>query len=89
MFREQAGTLFMLPKSKSDAIAIRGTRNDYHLLAWEDAVLAYIAVSDLPLNDLERLEVALLLTGTDPPNRAPAGLELGEEAGNGTQGGTP
>jgi adenylate cyclase len=88
MCHEHAVTLFMLPKSKSDALAIRGTRNGYHLLTWEDAVLGYMAVSDLPPKHLVGLEAGFLSTGADPPYSALAGLELGE-TGSGTQGGTP
>jgi adenylate cyclase len=86
MCREHAVTLFILPKSKSGTLAIRGTRNGYHMLAWDGATLAYIAVSDVPLHDLEALEAGLLSTGADTTIDAAAGLELGIGAGNGRQG---
>jgi ferredoxin len=48
-------TLFVVPAG-DDALAIRGQRNGYQVLAWAESDLAYFAVSDLPMAELERLE---------------------------------
>jgi hypothetical protein len=38
---------------------MRGQRNGYHVLAWTDDKLAYVAVSDIAARELDRLEEAL------------------------------
>jgi ferredoxin len=50
-------SLFIVPPG--DAAAVRGTRNGYHVVGWEDAGLAWFAVSDLPSERLEALQDAV------------------------------
>jgi ferredoxin len=52
-------TLFQSVLGDSESLAIRGQRNGYHVLAWTDDKLAFVAVSDLRASDLDRLEEAL------------------------------
>jgi adenylate cyclase len=52
-------TLFQSPLGDTAALAMRGQRNGYHVLAWTDDSFAHVAVSDLPASDLDRLEAAL------------------------------
>lgn len=47
-------SLYIAPPG--DAAAVRGTHNGYHVVGWEDAGLAYFAVSDLPNETLEELQ---------------------------------
>jgi ferredoxin len=56
---ERPITVFALPRGDSDALAIRGQRNGYHVLAWADAGIGYFATSDLAPEELDRLEVLL------------------------------
>jgi anti-sigma factor RsiW len=53
-------SLFMVPPG--DAEAVRGTRNGYSVVGWEDASLAYFAVSDLGSEMLEMLQDAVRAT---------------------------
>lgn len=57
-------SLFVLPNSGAHSVAMRGQRSTYRVLAWTDAGLDYLAVSDLPARELDRLEVALLETAS-------------------------
>ena len=50
-------SLFIVPPS--DAEAVRGTRNGYNIVGWEDAALAYFAVSDQGNELLETLQDAV------------------------------
>lgn len=69
--RDHAITLLARPNETSGSLAMRGQRNGYHVLAWTNEQLAYVAVSDLPARELDRLEEALrapepvLRTGAD------------------------
>ena len=57
--RERPITVFMLPTGLSDALAVRGQRNGYHVLAWAEGSLAYFAVSDLAPEELDTLQEIL------------------------------
>jgi ferredoxin len=61
VYRRQERTITLFQNALGDAapLAIRGQRNGYHVLAWTDERSAYVAVSDLPAGDLDRLEEAL------------------------------
>ena len=52
-------TLFQSALGDSAPLAMRGQRNGYHVLAWTDDSFAFVAVSDLPSSDLDRLAEAL------------------------------
>ena len=52
-------TLFQSALGDFGSLAIRGQRNGYHVLAWTDDKLAFVAVSDLRASDLDQLEEAL------------------------------
>jgi ferredoxin len=52
-------TLFQTALGASAALAMRGHRTGYHVLAWTDDRFAYVAVSDQRAGDLHRLEEAL------------------------------
>jgi ferredoxin len=56
---ERPITLFQSALGNSASLAVRGQRNGYHVLAWTDDRFAFVAVSDLPAGDLDRLEEAL------------------------------
>jgi ferredoxin len=56
---ERAVTLFVEPTGPVASLAMRGQRNGYHVLAWTDDKLAYVAVSDIAARELDRLEEAL------------------------------
>jgi ferredoxin len=60
-------SLFIVPPG--DAAAVRGTRNGYHVVGWEDARLAWFAVSDLPSETLEALQDAV--RAAEQSNREP------------------
>jgi ferredoxin len=51
-------SVFVLPSGGFNALAVRGQRNGYHVLAWTNADSAYFAVSDLDAGDLDRMEDA-------------------------------
>jgi anti-sigma factor RsiW len=53
-------SLFIVPPG--DAAAVRGTRNGYHVVGWEDAGFAWFAVSDLGNETLEALQDAVRAT---------------------------
>jgi adenylate cyclase len=53
-------SLFIVPTG--NASAVRGTRNGYHVVGWEDAHLAWFAVSDLGNETLEALQDAVRAT---------------------------
>jgi anti-sigma factor RsiW len=52
-------TLFQGAPGDAVSLAMRGQRNGYHVLAWSDDSSAFVAVSDLPAEDLDQLEEAL------------------------------
>jgi ferredoxin len=54
---ERAISLYVMPPS--DAEAVRGNRNGYSVVGWEDAYLAYFAVSDLDREVLDELQDAV------------------------------
>jgi ferredoxin len=51
-------TLFQSLQHES-ALAMRGQRNGYHVLAWTDDGLAFVAVSEVEAEELDRLQEAL------------------------------
>lgn len=59
MRHERPITLFVLPSDGAAPLAIRGTRNGYHVLAWAEADLAFFTVSDLASFELDRLETLM------------------------------
>jgi adenylate cyclase len=52
-------TLFVLPGGEFGALAVRGQRNGYHVLAWAEEDLAYVATSDLVPEQLDKLQESL------------------------------
>jgi hypothetical protein len=54
---ERAISLYVVPPG--DAEAVRGNRNGYSVVGWEDAYLAYFAVSDLDREVLDELQDAV------------------------------
>ena len=52
-------TLFQSALGDSASLAVRGQRNGYHVLAWNDERFAFVAVSDLRASDLDQLEEVL------------------------------
>jgi ferredoxin len=57
-------SVFVLPNSEAQSVAMRGQRGTYRVLAWTDAGWDHLAVSDLPARELDRLQVALLETAS-------------------------
>ena len=68
-------SLFIVPPG--DAAAVRGTRNGYHVVGWEDASLAWFAVSDLGNEILEALQDAV--RATEPSGREAVTREVAYE----------
>lgn len=59
-------SLFVLPSTGDQSVAMRGQRNGYHVLAWTSGGFDHLAVSDLPARELDRLEAALLQAEQTP-----------------------
>ncbi len=59
MRHERPITVFVLPTQGAAALAIRGMRNGYHVLAWANSTLAFFAVSDLASVELDTLEALI------------------------------
>lgn len=53
-------SLFVLPAKVDDPIAVRGTKHGTNVVGWSDGQFAYFAASDLPREDLDKLESVLI-----------------------------
>ena len=49
----------MVGDRRHDPLAVRGQRNGYHVLAWAEGDLAYVATSDLVPEQLDKLQESL------------------------------
>jgi len=61
-------TLFEIALRSAHSLAMRGHHNSYHVLSWEDDAAVHVAVSDMPVSELAKLEIAL--SPPVPPLRA-------------------
>jgi ferredoxin len=54
-----AVSLYVMPSSDAEAVAVRGNRNGYSVVGWADSHFAYFAASDLDRKVLDSLQDAI------------------------------